>query len=99
MPSIDLSAINPVEATNEVTVTLTLTGSGFSPMTQVKLGDQTLNDVTFVTERLLRAMIPANLTPGAYDVKVINPDSQSDLLPQVFKIKQNSQLYLPIILK
>jgi hypothetical protein len=99
MPSIDLSAINPVEATNEVTVTLTLTGSGFSPMTQVKLGDQTLNDVTFVTERLLRAMIPANLTPGAYDVKVINPDSQSDLLPQVFRIKQNSQLYLPIILK
>ncbi len=99
LPPIDLSAINPVEATNEVTVTLTLTGSGFSRMTQVKLGDQTLSEVTFVTERLLRTKIPANLTPGAYDIKVISPDSQSDLLSQVFRIKQNSQIYLPIILK
>lgn len=99
LPSIGLSAVSPVEATNEVPVTLTLTGIGFSPMTQVKLGGWMLNEVTFVSERLLRATIPANLTPGTYEVKVINPDGQSALLPQAFTVQQNTHLYLPLIVR
>ncbi|GIK38103.1 MAG: hypothetical protein BroJett011_19360 [Chloroflexota bacterium] len=102
LPAVDLVAIDPMSATAGTTVTVTLIGNNFVPITQVKLGQQTLTEVTFVSVQMLKGVIPANLAPGFYDVRVINPDSQTDTLPQAFKIETRvaiQSIFLPLIIK
>lgn len=101
---LDLIAIAPLEAGNTTTATLTLTGTGFLPLTEVRLGTESLLQVTFISSQTLQATVPADLVPGLYDVRVTNPGHQSDVLAGAFRVTDASQshrhpVYLPLVIK
>ncbi|MCL4298833.1 MAG: tandem-95 repeat protein [Anaerolineae bacterium] len=100
LPPVEVTDIDKHEATNQIVTIITLTGRGFVPITQVKLDQITLENVTFVSAQKLQAVIPAGLLPATYDIKVINPDGQTDTLARAFTVKSPTQnVFLPIIIK
>ncbi|GIK36958.1 MAG: hypothetical protein BroJett011_07910 [Chloroflexota bacterium] len=100
LPLVEVTDIDKHEATNQIVTIITLTGSGFVPITQVKLDQITLENVTFMSAQKLQAVIPAGLLPATYDIKVINPDGQTDTLARAFTVKPATQkIFLPIIIR
>ena len=61
---------------NQPGTVVTLTGLNFIATPTVKLGDATLDDVQFVDETTVRAIVPAGFPVGLYDVTVANPGGQ-----------------------
>jgi len=98
---VDLISLDPVRASLGTTVTLTLTGTGFVPISQVKLNGQAPGKVTYVSASSLKVVVPANFAAGIYSITVINPDTQNDTLPQAFQIEApeaKNKIYLPLVI-
>ena len=73
---------------------IVVTGTNFLLTPTLNLGIGSL-EVHFVTSSLLTATIPAQMTPGNYDLVLHNPDGQIAILPNRFTIL--SSIYLSII--
>jgi hypothetical protein len=73
---------------------ITITGQNFIQTPSVFLGTST-QEVTarWIDENTLVADLPA-LSPGLYDVKVVQPSGQAAVLPQAIRVGR--QMYLPI---
>jgi hypothetical protein len=81
----DLQAILPAQVSNEITQTLTLSGSHFLPFPTLTIGTFPFA-VSFVNQYLLTTTLPAEFTPGVYTVTVTNWDGQTDSLPSGLKV-------------
>lgn len=76
---------------------VTITGENFIETPTVRLNETVLQDVQWVNERTLQVTLPADLTPGIYDVWVTNPAGQESALPRGLRI--GKQVYLPAVFR
>lgn len=84
LPPPFIQAVNPTSGSNGVEVTISIKGKDFQATPSVTLGDRSLTKVTFVSATALTAAVPAGMTPGAYDLVVVNPDGQKAGLLKAF---------------
>jgi hypothetical protein len=96
-PSPTITALSPVVATNDVSITLALTGANFLMYPTVALDYHLLQNVTWPGSTTLTATIPPGVVPGVHDVRVIQPNMQSGVLTRALTMW--GKVYLPMILK
>ena len=96
-PSPKINAISPTVATNNVSTTLTLTGTNFLMYPTVALGYYPLKNVTWLSSTVLTAAVPPGVVSGIYDVRVIQPNMQSGMLARALTIW--GRIYLPVVLR
>ena len=77
--------IDPPSGINTQPTILEIDGANFEPDTAVYLDNLELT-TNFVNFDFIEAGVPADLTPGAYDVTVINSDGLSDTWPEAFYV-------------
>jgi hypothetical protein len=85
-PAPTITAVWPLSATNRATTTLNVMGTGFVTATSIRLGQSMTLPTTFVSTSSLRGLLAPGLSPGVYDVSVINPDGQSGTLSSAFTL-------------
>ena len=80
-PEVELqvTAVEPDRPTAEQSFRGMVYGSGFADGAQVWVGESEINTVVFRDENTLVASVPG-LSPGAYDVRVRNPDGETATL-------------------
>jgi len=80
-PEIELqiTAVEPGRPESGKSFRATIYGSDFSDGAEVWIGNDAMNTVVFRDENTLVVSVPA-LTPGAYDVRVRNPDGATATL-------------------
>jgi murein DD-endopeptidase MepM/ murein hydrolase activator NlpD len=93
-PAPTLVAILPARVPVNTTTTISLVGTNYLPGVGVNLGIGAV-DVVRLSATELRVTVPAQLTPGAYDVIVRNPDGQSVSMDRGLMIGHS--VYLPAI--
>ncbi|GAB4531719.1 MAG: hypothetical protein Fur0018_19880 [Anaerolineales bacterium] len=77
--------VTPSSGANISPTVIAITGMNFNPGLSVELGSQSLTHIRR-NNRLINAIVPAGLSPGSYDISVINPDGQSDTAVQAFTV-------------
>lgn len=75
-----VSSVSPNLVVNNLTTTITVSGSDFTEVSIVRL-DTTALTTTFVSPTTLTALIPAGFAPDVYDVSVEVPGVGSATLP------------------
>lgn len=80
------TAVQPNNVSNGADTQLVVTGAGFADGAAVILDGYGALDTTFVSASMLRALLPANVPPGTYDIRVVNPDAASAVLPGALTI-------------
>jgi hypothetical protein len=75
-----IAAVAPREVLNDRDTTLQITGANFVPRSDVFVGATRLADVAYVNENQLDAVVPAEFSPGQYDLRVTDPANRSDSL-------------------
>ncbi len=80
------TGINPREGSDEGGTPVTVSGTNFQDGAAVYFGTNEASSVTFVNANTLIAVTPAARFPGTsvVDVRVVNPDSGSGILPAAF---------------
>ena len=100
-PRID--SVSPSSGVNSNPTLITITGDRFQATPQVYLGTAAepqkyaLSAVTFISSAQLQATVPVNMLSGTYNILVINPDTMSDTLANVFTVGapvQNATMYI-----
>ena len=74
----DIFSVEPAEAESFTGTTVQVTGQHFAETPQVLVGTKSCS-VHFVSSSVLTVSVPP-LSPGVYDVTIINPDGKSDTL-------------------
>ena len=92
-----ITMVDPTTTYNDIDTPIVITGTNFTAElsgTQVLtspiayLGSTVLENVTWVNSTTLTATVPWGLAPGVYTITIINPDSQSSVLPNAFTVTQ-----------
>ena len=80
--------MSPIQDDNDAAVNIAITGTNFLPNPTAFLvdGGATALATTYVSPNTLSAVIPAWFAAGYYDLRVTNPDSQSDTLTNAFTL-------------
>jgi hypothetical protein len=81
-----ISAVQPNTLVNDVEVELVVTGTGFVDGSVVVLNNFGGLETFFVSRSVLRANVPAGLSPGRYGIRVVNPDAATADLPDALTI-------------
>jgi hypothetical protein len=87
--------VNPISAANAANVNITITGADFqspNPVAYLVDGGTTALATTYVSPNVLNAVIPAWFTANYYDLRVTNPDAQSDTLTNAFTLTNPTPL-------
>ncbi len=88
-----IDSVDPEEGFNNRDVTIAVRGRNFRPnefgfQVQLRVGQDIRAELDLVgsaSTTSFNAVIPAGLTPGLYDLWVINPDSQEDVEPAAYE--------------
>ena len=80
--------MNPIQDDNDAAVNITITGANFLLNSTAFLldGGATALTTTYVSPNTLNAVIPAWFAADYYDLRVTNPDAQSDTLTNAFTL-------------
>lgn len=78
-------------------IQLTVKGDNFGAKPGVLLDETPLANVKRIDEQTLSATLPTGLLSGSYDLWVINPGRQRNVLPDAVTLGQ--YIYLPVIVK
>jgi hypothetical protein len=81
-----ITAVQPNSVSNSVDTELIVTGSGFLDGAAVVLSGSSGLATTFVSNNLLRAILPAGTAKGTYAIIVVNPNAQSVSLPNALTV-------------
>jgi hypothetical protein len=81
VPPPSIEAMTPTIVCGDVSTSVTISGTNFALMPTVQIETTPLSDVAYYGTTLVTTTVPATVAAGTYDVTVINPDSQSDTLP------------------
>lgn len=85
--ALSLTAITPAQTYAGDATSVFLTGAGFKPGAAVLIGGTRLEGPAVESAGVISASVAANLlTPGTYDVSVINLSGEQATLPQAFKV-------------
>ncbi|MCB9726945.1 MAG: IPT/TIG domain-containing protein [Deltaproteobacteria bacterium] len=85
-----IDSVSPNFATARTSTEISITGSGFREGVEARLGATRLGIVELVGETLLVALVPAGMTPGTYDLTVINKDETTTTLREAFIVAEES---------
>ncbi len=83
-----VALVDPSSAPNDLDTPIVITGTSFEDGADVLLEGTSLEDVSWVSDKRLEATVPWGMDPGIYDLTVVNPDTQSGSLPDVFTVTQ-----------
>jgi uncharacterized repeat protein (TIGR01451 family) len=90
--ALDIDNVLPHMGPNDHPVLLNIIGDGFAPGMTGKLIDSTnpqnyylLETPNFVSEHLVRALVPYGIPAGIYDVRLYNPVNISATLPMAYE--------------
>jgi hypothetical protein len=86
-----IDSVTPSTAYNEETTTLVIAGGGFQAGAQVVIGPATLGVVDVKSAAVIDAVISPGVTPGTYDLSVINLDGHTAVLPMGFTVKAGTR--------
>lgn len=81
------TAVQPDRVSNTVDTQLVVTGAGFEEGAAVVVDGYGALETTFVSASMLRALLPAGAPAGVYDVRVVNPDAATAVLPDALTIR------------
>ncbi len=85
-----IDSVDPVSATNEDDVNLTIYGANFTSPMAVYLGEVQLTEAIVQGADRVVATAPAGFTPGVYDVTVENSDGETDTLASAFTVTESA---------
>lgn len=83
-----VAQIDPSSAPNDLDTPIIITGTNFTAVLTITLGNITLADVSWVSSTTLTATVPWGLNPGVYTLTVVNADEQSASLSDAFTVTQ-----------
>lgn len=86
VPTLSITAVQPALIASGTDTEIVVTGNGFMDGAAVILGNGGSLSTTFVSSNLLRAIVPATLPTGAYDLTVVNPNASIAVLPKALTI-------------
>ncbi len=81
-----VTAVDPVEAPNDLDTPILITGTGFTALPTVTLGSTLLEDINWVSSTRLEATVPWGMAPGVYALTVENPGGDSGSLTGAFTV-------------
>lgn len=85
-----ISSIDPVQGVDNLPVVIDIYGQNFANLVLAQLVTGSLSyplvGVNVVDHTHLRATVPISLTPGIYDLRVINPGNQSGTLADAYTV-------------
>ncbi|MBX2999216.1 MAG: CHRD domain-containing protein [Caldilineaceae bacterium] len=89
-----VAEVRPAQGLTDYSNTLNIYGFNFEDGSIVQLGNQAL-DTTFIGSTYVRAIVPAGIAAGAYNVTVINPDNKQGSAANAYTAVQaeNDDLY------
>ena len=85
----ELTGVEPDTLQSETGGTLTIHGTGFSTTAQARLVGHGLLETTYINDVALKALVPAGVSPGTYDLEVtqaVTTEWRSELLPAAVTI-------------
>ena len=82
------TAVQPNRVSNAVDTQLVVTGVAFLDGAAVVIDGYGALETVFVSESMLRAMLPAGVPAGVYDVRVVNPDATSAVLEDALTVTE-----------
>ncbi len=100
------TAVNPHALEARASTIVTITGENFVVVPpgslyiegpEVRLDDVLLTDTRWITFSTLTTRVPGTLSPGIYDLRVINPGGQEGVLSNGVVV--GKQVFLPLLLK
>jgi hypothetical protein len=94
-PAITGLSVSAVPDLAALPLTATVTGENFMPGAAVVLGDTDLAGVLWIDPYTLELVLPADLPPGQYPLRVVNPGGASADWPGVLRVGQ--LLFLPSV--
>ena len=75
---LDIDKVEPSRLPTALGGVLSILGSGFTPGCLVRLVDYGLLETTYVSDTMLKAVVPPNVRPAKYDVEVKREDGAED---------------------
>lgn len=81
-----ITEVRPTAVSNLSDSEIVITGTGFVSGATVVVSRSGGLATTFVSDMLLRALLPAGTVPGTYDITVINPDATSATLTAALQV-------------
>ena len=93
--ALEIRRIAPTVGSLDRNTEVIITGQGFeeSPPTVAQIDDQRLLDVEFLSSSTLKAVVPAGLSPGIYDISLTrSSDGETAILIGAFKISEGLKL-------
>ncbi len=82
-----VESVAPGGALSTAVTTLTITGTGFSEVPALKLGNTWLSS-TLVNSTTLTAIVPAGMAGGAYALTIYNGDCQPTVVQNAFTVSE-----------
>jgi len=88
-PAPSVTKIVPITGVNTEMTTVTITGSDFFPTPSARLGVRSLQNVAFISDTTLTAIVPTGIAAGPYDLYVTNPGplAPTDILMDAFTVQ------------
>ena len=93
-PAPEIKTVFPSQAGNQQPVTISISGTNIISPTYVNLGITSLQVLSSTSTSVI-AVVPAGLPPGAYDLRLQNPDGQATLSLNGYT--SLAQIFLPLI--
>ncbi len=100
-PAPALLSVDTDHGLPDFAIEVIISGTGFSGIPSLQMGDVWLEDVVVVDGDTITATIPAGLLPGTYDLTLYNGDCQEAMLLDAFTVGSVplQTTYLPTILR
>lgn len=84
--ALGITSVQPGTILNDAEVEIIVTGTGFVNGSVVVVSSFGGLQTAFVSNSVLRALVPAGLPPGQYTVGVVNPDAATAQLPGALNV-------------
>ncbi len=85
-PRPSISQVLPASITNGSDQLVLIIGDGFRDGLQAQIGPAQPSRTTFVNEQTIALVVPKALTPGIYDIGVVDPGGASAVARRVLQI-------------
>ena len=79
-----VTALGPATTPNDLDTPIVISGTGFTTVPTVTLGDTLLDSVGWVSAERLTATVPWGMEPGVYTLTVENPGGEATYLSNAF---------------
>jgi hypothetical protein len=96
---LEVTAVDPESAPNDVDTTITISGNNFDETAAVYLGDTELAEVNWENENTLQAVVPWGMSTGVYDLIVENTPEEIATLDNAFEVLEGLNVWTRARLK